>query len=183
MPSAIRPHRILLLAALVPVLFAGDCKKQPDPLETTETVTEEVQSITLKLQVVSIDPSTVEPNKDVAATVYGSAFSQGARVTVGGKEATGVVVADENTIQLNVPGFAAGVYDVTVINPAGEESTLRQGLMVKENMEDCRFVRVHYGFDSSSLDSEDRAAMEDKIDCYQSGSGPIRVEGHADARG
>ena len=92
MPSTIRPHRIFALAALIPVLFAGDCKKEPDPLETTETVTEEAQSIALKLQVVSIDPSTVEPNKEFAGTVYGSAFSQGARVTVGGKEATGVVV-------------------------------------------------------------------------------------------
>ena len=183
MPSAIRPHRIFALAVLVPVLFAGDCKKQPDPLETTQTITEDPQSIALKLQVVSIDPSTVEPNKDFTGTVYGSAFSQGARVTVDGKEATGVVVTDENTIQLNVPGFAAGVYDVTVINPAGEETTLRQGLMVKQNMEDCRSVRVQYDFDSSSLTSSDRATMEGKVNCYQSGSGPIRVEGHADARG
>ena len=55
--------------------------------------------------------------------------------------------------------------------------------MVKQNMEDCRFVRVHYDFDSSSLTSSDRATMESKVTCYQSGSGPIRVEGHADARG
>ena len=59
---------------------------------------EEVQSVEVELQVSSIDPSTVDAGKSVTARVYGRAFQDGATVTIGDADASGVRLIDGNTL-------------------------------------------------------------------------------------
>ncbi len=166
---------------LVAVVGVGACKKKvppppPDPVP--------VQQVESKLQITSVSPSVVDADKATTAKVYGSNFEAGASVTFGSASATNVTVIDPNTIDVNVPAMTAGTYDVMVSNPSGESTTLRQGLTVRGPVSgNCSQATVYFGFDSAGLSSDARNLLNGNIQCYQQGSGSIRVAGHADERG
>lgn len=179
------PDRVfrLAVALMVPALVATGCKKATPP----ESSAPPPQPVEVRLQVTSINPSTVQPQAAVAGKVYGSAFEGGASVEFMGPlrervAGEGVSVDSENTISLTIPALDAGSYDVVVTNAGGESSTLRGGLQVKA-AGDCDNVTVNFDLDSSRLRADARNTLNDHVACLQSLTGTIRVEGHCDERG
>jgi len=132
--------------------------------------------------VVSIAPASASPDTSFSATVNGSAFQAGAKVTVGGVSASDVVVTSDNQITLTVPGMAAGSYDISVVNPDGGSADLRSGLEIRYSLAGCQNVIVHFDYDSAGLSSAGRDEIEPELECLQH-AGSISVEGHADDRG
>lgn len=162
-------------------LAATGCKrKTPDGPPDTDAM---VQSVKVSLQVTSVAPSAVPPNKQATVRVYGSAFADGARVQVGQTEADKVRMLDPNTLVMELAGMSAGTYDVTVTLPDGERSTLRGGLDVKGGDDSCRLVMVPFDFNSQGLRPDAKSIIQNKAPCLASTTGTIRVEGHADERG
>ena len=171
---------------LLPVLLGakagkkGCCGKE----ETVETVVVDTPPPPEQpLQIVSIDPSVHKPNEGFQATVRGANIKDGASVKFNSVPANSTTFVDENTVRVNVPALEAGRYDVTLSNPDGKSSTMRMGLTIKSSIEECRFVRVNYDFDSSTLRGDGKATLDRAVPCYQSASGKISIEGHADERG
>jgi peptidoglycan-associated lipoprotein len=174
---------VCALAVVAPLLLGVGCKKKPPPTPPAPPP----QPVEMRLQVTSINPSTITPDTPTQADVFGSAFEDGATVTFkfGSTEAagTGVVVESMNSIAVNIPPLAGGVYDVTVANPSGESSTLRSGLTVRNFDSGCRSVTVHFDFDRSNVRSDAKSLLDSKMSCYQQLTGTVRIEGHADERG
>jgi peptidoglycan-associated lipoprotein len=170
------------MTAVLALALSSGCKKKivepppPDPVP--------VQTVELRLQITSVVPSQVEADKATTAKVYGSGFEAGAKVKFGDRPAGTATVVDPNTIDVDVPGLPAGTYDITVSNPGGQSTTLRQGLLAKGGGEkSCAFTRVYFDFDSAALRADGRDELTGHQACYQQSSGQIRVAGHADERG
>jgi peptidoglycan-associated lipoprotein len=135
-------------------------------------------------QIVSIEPSVVEPNQAFSATIYGVGFLEGATVKFGTVPQPKVRLEGMNTIKLASGPMAPGVYDVIVSNPGGGTATLRSGLTVKAaETGDCDFVRVNFDFDQSYVRSDASSELSKHTSCWQARTGTITVEGHCDARG
>jgi peptidoglycan-associated lipoprotein len=171
--------RIIAISLILPFLAAGKCKPEPPPPPPPPPP----QEVKVAVQVVSISPSKGAPNQAFPAKIMGSGFRNGATVRFGNLDGEKVQVSDENTIRLNVPALPVGAYDVIVTNPNGENSTLRGGLTIKSTIDACQFARVNFAFDSSVVDSSAQSELNGKMSCYQSGRGPIKIEGHCDERG
>lgn len=181
----LKAHRLLthaLLAGLAGVALASGCKKKdPPPPPPPPPAPPEV-----RLQVTSVSPSTVAPDAAISARIFGSAFENGASVSLTGPtSASGseVRVSDSNTINLTLPALPVGSYDVTVTNPSGERATLRAGLTVRVMDIACRTSTVYFAYDVADLSSSARSTLDGNMACYKSLSGAIKVEGHADERG
>lgn len=182
--------RIRYLAPLLVVFLLGangesngcSCKKQPD-VEPVDTDVEEPQPVAVELQVTSIEPSSHGAGEPFAATIYGAGFQEGARVHLRDLQAEDVRLEDENTLSLSVPALDEGVYDVVVTNQDGTRATLRRGLEIVQDIPDCSFLRVHFEFDEAGLTEQGKAALDELMPCYTELGSPIRIEGHADARG
>lgn len=56
-------------------------------------------------------------------TITGTGFAAGAKVFVGGKEATNIEVVNDTTIKADAAAGGSGVVDVDVVNEAGQKST------------------------------------------------------------
>lgn len=171
-----------VFAVFVPLVLAPGCKKKPP----AEPPAPPPQPIEVRLQVTSISPSTIAPDTPSKAKIFGSAFEDGATVLFSGPSeaaGTGVVVENMNSMSLNIPPLAAGVYDVGVTNPSGESSTLRSGLTVRAFESSCRNVTVNFDFDRSNVRSDAKATLDSHMSCYQQLTGTVRIEGHADERG
>ena len=181
--SITAPLVCLMLAG--PVLTGGSCKcKGEPPAHTDEETDGDVQDITVQIQVVSMDPSTTDAQKPTEALVFGAGFEAGASVQIGDVSASSVTVEDSTAISIAVPPMPEGIYDVVVTNPDGARSSLRRGLTVESGIrEDCKFVRVFFDFDKAQLSSESRAALDEKMSCFQATAAKIRIEGHTDERG
>ena len=165
------------------LLTAGKCKEQP-PEEPKEETTGQVQEITVQLQLVSVEPDTVQSQKGFSGLIFGAALEDGARVRIGDTFAERVSVEDATALSFSMSGLSAGTYDVTVVNPDGAQSSLRQALTVENGIrEECRFVRVYFEFDKATLDAQSRANLDEKMSCFQDTSAKIRIEGHTDERG
>lgn len=186
MPAPTRRSRLLYLLLIVPVMLAAEdrkgckCKRDVDDEAGNDRV---VQDVDVRLQVVSIDPSTVDAGAAFPAHVYGSAFEEGATVKIGNLELGKGDRLDENTLRVQVPALAKGTYDVTVTNPNGENARLRQGLTVRDALGDCRDLTVLFDFDSSTLTADARAAIDAKMSCFTGTTGDVDIEGHCDERG
>lgn len=169
------------LLLLFPAFIAGGCKKKEPVGPEKPAMGPEIQ-----LQVTSIEPSAVAPNAPVSATVFGSAFENGAAVSFDGPihaEAADVRFSSTNTLALTIPPLPLGTYDVTVRNPGGVSTVLRGGLSVRPMDLACRSMTVNFDFDSSALTSPARSALDANLACLQQVTGNIRVEGHCDERG
>ncbi len=182
----VKTHRPRFLYALilVPMLMGAKDKKgccgRGGPVDTGDTNRPDVDT---KIQVTSIDPSSARPSVGFTARVRGAAFQKGASVKFGSIAADEVEFENANTLIVKVSGLPEGNYDVVVTNPDGESATLRQGLSVRASSGECSFVRVNFDFDQAALNSDAKAILDAKMPCYQSGSGRITIEGHADERG
>ena len=177
------PLRLTMFILMGPLLTAGKCKQEP-PEEPEKETTGDVQDITVQLQLVSVEPDTVQAQKRFAGLIFGAAFQEGARVQIGEQYAENVSVEDPTALSFSMDGLAAGTYDVAVFNPDGARSSLRQALTVETGIrEDCRFVRVQFEFDKATLDAESRSELDGKMSCFQETSAKIRIEGHTDERG
>ena len=84
---------------------------------------------------VSPVPATIVPavgaaslNTDV--TITGENFLDGARVLFNAQEWVNVVVVSGFTITCTTPALAAGVYNVTVVNPSGRSGMIEAGFTV-----------------------------------------------------
>ena len=149
----------------------------------------------VQIQVVSIDPSWGAEGTPFKATLYGAGFENGARVRFGTDttdaiEAAKVLFQDENRLGVTVPALDQGTWDITVINPNGDEGILRSGLAVRDadalanaSGEDCKYATVYFDYDSNKLTPDTIDALDDLVPCLQGASGAVRLEGHTDERG
>lgn len=172
-----------LLLALGAMGLTAGCKKKT---ETTPTQVTTTQPVEVSLQVTSVSPASVPPDQAASATVYGSAFTSGAQVTlVGATEAnaTSVSVSSSNALSVGLPALPVGSYDVRVTLPDGSSSTLRAGLAVRQADAACRNATVYFDFDRSNIRADARSILDGHMSCYQSLTGQIRIEGHTDERG
>jgi peptidoglycan-associated lipoprotein len=173
--------RLTTFALLCSAVLVTGCKKKAPA--AAEPVTSGPE---LRLQVTSIDPSAIALNVSVPATVFGSAFEEGARVTFSGPSSVAGVnvrVSSPNTLSVTVPALALGAWDVVVTNADGTSATLRGGLSVKQMDASCRNVTVNFALDRSSLDAAAKSTLDANMSCLQQTTGPIRVQGHCDERG
>ncbi|PKL91097.1 MAG: hypothetical protein CVV21_09910 [Candidatus Goldiibacteriota bacterium HGW-Goldbacteria-1] len=69
------------------------------------------------------DPDSGLPAGNEAVILYGMNFQNGCTVTFGGAAATGVVFVDSMTLNMNTPPHAAGVVNIVVLNPDGQQGT------------------------------------------------------------
>ncbi|MFT4627610.1 MAG: peptidoglycan-associated lipoprotein [Myxococcota bacterium] len=176
-------RRLFSSAALLGLVLivAPGCKKKPPAPPPPPPAAPEV-----RLQVTSISPNTVAPNVATSAQVFGSAFESGATVQFTGTTTSAgqeVRVSNSNTIALTVPALPAGVYNVVVSNPGGDQATLRSGLTVRSSEPPCARSTVYFGFDVSSLDGSAKGTLNGNMSCYQGLTGQVKIEGHADERG
>lgn len=172
------------LLLLMTVGCKKGCKDGPDPEPDDVVDNTDIPDVGSRLQVVSIDPSTVAARKPFDAYVFGGGFEDGAFVQVGNIDVDSASVVDENTIQISVPALNPGTYDVRVLNSDGTRATLRQGLAVRSALgEDCRHVVVYFDLDKAGLTSVGQNTLNSAVGCYQGSDGAIKIEGHADERG
>lgn len=171
------------LAVLV-VCAPGCKKKKPPPQVDPEVV--EVQRVETPLQVTTVTPSEVPADTGgQKVAVYGSGFEDGVEVTFGSAMGQQIEVIDPNSIELVAPSLPAGTYDV-VVRKGSKSTALRKGFVVKGSAVaevDCSFSRVSFGFNSASLSSEGRSALDAMLECYQKRTGLVTITGHADERG
>ena len=80
------PRRFSLLLLLMPVLFAAKCRKDRN-VEDDGPDQIEIPSPDVELQVTAAEPDRVESGKSFRATIYGSAFADGAEVCAAAERA------------------------------------------------------------------------------------------------
>ena len=119
-------------------------------------------------------------------TLFGSAFSRDMTVRVGARDATAISYTNDNQVTASLPPLTPGTYDITVNSPSiGNADVLRGGLLVEQvdNSSACQFVVLYFETDRSTLNSAAETTLRSLVDCYGQRPDPVRVEGHADARG
>ena len=180
------PRRFSLLLLLMPVLFAAKCRKDRN-VEDDGPDQIEIPSPDVELQVTAAEPDRVESGKSFRATIYGSAFADGAEVWVGEEAISTVVFRDENTLVVSVPALTAGAYDVRVRNVDGESATLRTGIVVRNAQPtippQCLSMRIGFDLDSDGINAQARQTLSGASECFSLSSVQFRIEGHADERG
>lgn len=183
---------LLYVILLLPMLFAAKgkgckCDGNGPPDEDTGVKNDDIARPEIELQVISIDPSQVQPQTMFDAVLFGAGFETGARVWIGENELQRAKVLDENTLEISGPSLVPGRYDVRVRNPNGDQATLRAGLLVEASStgvpSDCRKIIVNFGLDSASLDTAAQRTLSSKLSCFQNVTGVIKVDGHCDERG
>lgn len=80
--------------------------------------------------VFSISPNQIEPEQDVAITLTGQNFEDGAEVWFNDTESEGVIVDNADQITAQTGTLTAGAWSVRVINPDGLRATLDDALTV-----------------------------------------------------
>ena len=168
---------------ILPALWALGCPPPPQPDDPKDPGVLNSPSVTL--QVVSIDPNFGPAGESFSAEVLGNGFERGATVSIGGTDAE-ARFRDDSTLEVTVQSLPAGSYDVVVKNPDGVKSTLRKGLTLTMHAavdDRCRSITIRFGFDSSVLDAGTRASVEEAASCLRGSTDFVRVEGHCDDRG
>jgi peptidoglycan-associated lipoprotein len=178
-----RPGLRVALASLIalPLLF-GCVPKKPLPDDDGP----DIPSPEVKLQVAAIDPAFAPAARELSAEIFGTGFESGARVSVGGADASNVRFVDENALRVTVPPMPAGSYDITVINPGGDKSTLRKGLTLTDAGDaqaGCTGTTVQFELDSTVLSTQTRQEIDKIAACLRNSQGSVRIEGHCDERG
>ncbi|MEQ1570824.1 MAG: OmpA family protein [Myxococcota bacterium] len=165
---------------LVLIALAG-CKKKtpevaPPPPPTIPPAT---------LQVVSVSPGRIDPDQARTVSVYGSGLASGALVSVGDVSATSVSHRSDNQLEVSLPGLPAGQYDVRVTNPDQSVDVLYGGLSVAiaPDAIGCEFVALYFETNQTKLLPAAVRTLGELVPCYERTELPIRIAGHADARG
>jgi hypothetical protein len=81
----------------------------------------------LPVVITSITPNTDRITGGVAVTIVGENFQEGAKVAIGGNEASDVVFVSPTELTAKAPAGVAGSADVVVTNPDGQSATLKGG--------------------------------------------------------
>ncbi len=178
-----RTTRWSLVLLLVPMLTASKCRQDPPPDDTLD-----IQGPEVMLQLISIDPASAKADQGFDAMLYGSEFADGMRVFFDEREAVSVTVLDGNTARVTAPGLPSGAVDVTVMNPGGERSVLRSGLIVRAlnttpARKPCESATIYFEFDASTLTTESNRQVAELAACLADVRGDVRLEGHCDERG
>ena len=79
----------------------------------------------------SISPSSGTRWGGTNVVITGTSFVPGMTVTIGGSEATNVVVVNDTTITARTPPYPPGSADVSVINSLGQSASLPNGFLYK----------------------------------------------------
>jgi len=186
--------RLGLIFLVAPVLIAANCRRNNHE-EIVENPVDIISPSQVQLQVVSIDPAWGAEGMPFKATLYGSGFANGARVRFGtdttdAVEAAKVLFEDENRLSVTVPALDLGTWDITVINPSGDQGVLRRGLAIRDadalanaSGEECKYATVYFDYDSNKLTPATVTALDVLVPCLQSAPGAVRLEGHTDERG
>ena len=177
-----RRSSLSIAFALLTVVGAAGCKKKVPPPPPEDKVP--VQQVESKLQITTVTPASFDEGKAIAAKVYGSAFAEGASVSIGSTAASSVRVIDPNTLEISAPAMAAGSYDLKVTQGT-ESAVLRNAIRVTgatAPTADCRSVSLYFAFDSAGLSADAKRAVDTRTTCY-TGASSVRVAGHADERG
>ncbi len=178
--------RFSFLLLLVPVFFAGKCRKDKNIDDDFNEIVLPA-SPELTLQVTAVEPNRPEADVSFRGVVYGSGFEDGANVWVGDEQLNTVVYRDENTLTVSVPALSPGGYDVRVRNPDGESATLRAGIVVRTSQSalpaECRSIRVNFNYDAYSITPQARQTLAAAAKCFEVQGISVRVEGHCDERG
>lgn len=179
-------RRSFLFVALATV-FAIGCKKEKPP----EPVDPPPVTPTVRVQVISVDPSVVDVGQPFSAQIFGSGFQDGAEVLIGTTRIAAVERYDSNTLEVSSPPLPAGSHDVTVKNTDGTSHTLRNAVAVRNQAPppdptaglSCDSITINFDFDSSSLTPVARGVLSENLLCFTTGGGTVRIEGHSDERG
>ncbi len=75
----------------------------------------------------AVDPAVGPVGGGTIVTVAGDHFADGARVRIGGADATSVVFLSAQVLSCRTPAGSEGAADLTVINPDGQSNTLPGG--------------------------------------------------------
>lgn len=173
------------LLLVFPVLMGSRCKKEP-PVEPDNTGPDLAAPPEVEVQVISIDPASGMAGSAFPATLYGAGFEKGARVHLFTTEATNVVVMDENTATMTVPGLAEGVYDVTLTNMDGQRAVLRKGLTISDDAaatRACQHLTLYFDFDKSDVRADATSLLSSNLSCLSRSRGTIQIQGHCDSQG
>jgi peptidoglycan-associated lipoprotein len=177
------PARLVLLALLPAVLTACPNRDKDKTVEDTDRKGT-LNTPAVKLVVGGMDPSVTDPDTELHAEIFGSAFERESAVTLSGTPARDVKYQDESSLAVTVPGLQPGTYDVTVTNPDGTKATLRKGLTVRDAVRaSCQGVAIYFDFDSSTLAAPAREQVEALATCVRASGQSVTVEGHCDERG
>ncbi len=181
-----RPLPPSLLVLCIPALLAGKgrCRKEVEPPADEDAATVvEVADPAVELQVASVRPATLEAGIPATLHVFGAGFPEAAAVEIAGQNLSDVRRLDVNTLEVQVPGLAAGSYALTVRDPAGHRATLPAALSVVERVDDsCRHMAMYFDLDEASLSAAVREALDVALPCLAR-QAQVRLEGHADERG
>lgn len=83
------------------------------------------------LHIDSVEPNVISADEDTEITVIGAAFLPDVTLLLGTRPLTNVTLVNSAVITAIVPkGNAPGVFDLTVVNPTGDQATLAQALTV-----------------------------------------------------
>ncbi|HEV7765430.1 MAG TPA: IPT/TIG domain-containing protein [Thermoanaerobaculia bacterium] len=82
----------------------------------------------------AVSPNTGTRWGGTNVVITGTSFVPGMTVSIGGSEATNVVVVNATTITARTPPHAAGNVNVIVTNPLGQRSTLPNGYLYSESV-------------------------------------------------
>lgn len=178
----------LLLFSVMPFLFAAKCKNRDKNKDTDEVI--DVIHPDSKLQVLGIDPDTMEEGVAFPANITGTGFQEGATVMIGMGAVLDAEWLSNNQLSISVPELNAGDYDIEVENPNGQKHTLQAGLWIQDPNEmmgadniKCEDVTVYFDLDKSTITDDSQEQLETRKECLERPSIRIRVEGHCDERG
>ena len=207
-PSALSFALCIALAPVVMASSCGDKKKDTDENGDGNGNGGDDIGVESTLQVISIDPDRVEPDRSFQAQLFGSGFREGIEAYVGDTRIASVTRFDENTLNITVPPLETGAYDLRVRNPDGASHTLRGALIVRVGAGNdgngsygtdggtdgsggptlppgvnCDTITVAFDFDSYAINTLAMSSLNNAVACFTAGSGSVRVEGHCDERG
>jgi len=178
----------ILLFSVMPFLFASKCKERQKEKDKDEII--DVIHPASELQVLGIDPGTMEAGVSFPAAVTGTGFLEGATVMIGMQTLVDAEWISGNQLSISVPALSPGDYDIEVENPNGQKHILQAGLwiqdpdeMAKNNEAKCENLTVYFDLDKSTITDESQQELETRKDCLSLSSIRIRVEGHCDERG
>lgn len=195
--------KLPILLTLFPFLFAAKCRKD-EQTEVKDNALEINQNIIdastpeLTLQVLGMDPDTVELGQAFQASVSGIGFEDDAEFYLGDEVIYVAEYENENTYLLDIPPQNLGVYDLRIENPSGDKHTLRAALFVEEGLngfvdgtqihealfpEHCKSIVLQFGLDEDRLNDTSKASLKEIQDCFTLAGMRFKIEGHADERG
>ncbi len=85
-------------------------------------------------------------------SVYGRNFLPGARVSFGGVPAAGVTFRDSGWLEVTAPAHAAGIVDVTVVNPDGQTAMRAKSFAFADTHPQIVALSPSYGYLSTTVE-------------------------------